>query len=235
MIDIGLLASIVIVLLIPAVFVPPWPSSAAASGLIDTSSGALILGLLVGRIVAVAIDDPGSLTSLNDLIVIRSGVEFWPGVLAGLGWIARSARRDGVAPTLRIAALTVPALIAWACYEATCLVRDGCPGPVTSLGLRPDGLVQRMFPIGLAVATAAVGGALITRHLHRRGMPSLQVVTLAVALVAAIRSVASIWLPHIGKGLTRQHRTSILVLGIAATLFVALRARAWRPPAALHA
>ncbi|MEP7047300.1 MAG: hypothetical protein ABI949_11490 [Ilumatobacteraceae bacterium] len=102
---------------------------------------------------------------------------------------------------------------------------------MTSLGLHPDGLVQRMFPIGLAVATAAAGGAFITRRLHRRGMPSLQVVTLAVALVAAIRSVASIWLPHIGNGLTRQHRTSIFVLGIAWTLFVVLRARAWRPAA----
>ena len=83
MIDVGLLATIVIVLIVPSVFVRPWPASAAASGVIDVSIGAMFVGLAVGRLTAVALDDPGSLTSLSDLMIIRSGVEFWPGVAAG--------------------------------------------------------------------------------------------------------------------------------------------------------
>ena len=229
MIDVGLLASMAIVLIVPSVFVHPWPASAAATGLIDVASGALFIGIVVGRLVAVAIDDPGSLTSLSDLLIVRSGVEFWPGVAAGLAWLALRARHDDVAPVERLAAISAPALVAWACYEATCLLRDGCPGPLSGLGLRAAGLVERMFPIGLMVAAAAVGTAVVVRRWHRHGMPSVQVVALALGALATIRSVASIWLPHIGNGLTRQHRTSIAVAVIASTGFVVLRLRVRRP------
>lgn len=229
MIDVGLLASIAIVLIVPAVFVRPWPASAATSGLIDVSTGALLVGLAVGRLTAVAIDDPRSLTNLSDLMIIRSGVEFWPGVAAGLVWIALRARHHDVSPARRLAAITAPALVAWACYEATCVLRDGCPGPLSSIGLRPDGLVERMFPIGLVVAAAAGGAAAVGRRWHRGGMPDVEVVVLAVLAVATIRSIASIWLPHIGNGLTRQHQTSIAVGVIALIAFVAFRRRERRP------
>jgi uncharacterized membrane protein YhaH (DUF805 family) len=136
-----------------------------------------------------------------------------------------------VSPAARLAAITAPALVAWACYEATCLLRDGCPGPVSSIGLRPEGLVQRMFPIGLGVAATAAIAAATVRRWHRRGLPNLLVIGLALVAVAAIRSVASIWLPHIGDGLTRQHRTSIAVALIASMGLVALRLRA--EPAAM--
>ena len=226
MIDIGLLASMAVVVIVPSVFVRAWPDLAVATGLIDTTSGALLIGIAVGRLAAVAIDDPGSLTSLSDLLIIRSGVEFWPGVAAGVGWIAFRARQDHVPPAERLAAITAPALVAWACYEATGLLRDGCPGPVTTFGLRPDGLVQRMFPVSLCVAAAAAGAAVVVRRWHRHGLPDLQVVALALLALAAIRSFASIWLPHIGNGLTRQHRTSIAVAIVTFIGLVALRVRA---------
>lgn len=229
MIDVGLLATIVIVLIVPSVFVRPWPSSAAASGVIDVSIGALFFGLAVGRLTAVALDDPGSLTSLSDLMIIRSGVEFWPGVAAGLAWLAFGARRDGIAPLRRVAAITAPALVAWACYEATCVLRDGCPGPLSTVGLRPDGLVERMFPIGLVVAASAGAAAMVGRRWHRRGMPDVEVIVTALFSIAVVRSVASIWLPHIGNGLTRQHRTSIAVGIIAVIALVAIRSRRLRP------
>jgi len=225
MIDVGLLASIAIVLIVPAIFVPPWPTSAAATGLLDTAGGALIIGLIVGRFTAVALDDPGSLTRISDLMIIRSGVEFWPGVGAGMAWMVWRSNRDHIAPAQRLAALTAPALVAWACYEASCLVRDGCPGPLSSIGLRPDGLIQPMFPVDVVAAAAAVGAAIATRRLHRRGMPNLQVVALAITLLAMIRSVASIWLPHIGEGLTRQHKTSFVIAIAATAVFVAIRIR----------
>ena len=235
MIDIGLLASIAIVLIVPAVFVPPWPTSAATTGFIDTAGGAMLIGLLVGRLTAVAIDDAGSLSRIGDLLIIRSGVEFWPAVAAGTAWIAIRSKREQIEPAQRLAALTAPALVAWACYEAACLVRDGCPGPLSSLGLRPDGLVERMFPVDVLSAAAAVGAAIVTRRFHRRGMPSLQVVALALALLAVIRSVASIWLPHIGNGMTRQHKTSVVIAVIATLSFVGIRLREQRAtPVAEH-
>lgn len=228
MIDVGLLASIAIMLIVPAVFVQPWPASAVVPGVIDVAGGALLLGVVAGRLTAVAIDDPGSLTSLGDLLVIRSGVEFWAGAVAALTWIAIRSRNDNVAPIERLAAITTPALVAWASYEATCILRDGCPGPVSSIGLRPEGLVQKMLPIGLMVAVVAAGVAAGLRWLHRRGMSHAQVLTLALVGVATIRSVASLWLPHIGSGLTRQHTTSMVVAVVGAITFVALRVRVHR-------
>ncbi|MEO5724012.1 MAG: hypothetical protein ABIQ39_06275 [Ilumatobacteraceae bacterium] len=215
MIDFGLLASIAFVLAIPALFVRPFPPSAVPHGVIDTALGALAAGLIVGRLTSLALDDPGSLTKLGDILIIRSGVEFWPGVAAGLGWLAVGARREATPASVRIAALAPAALVGWACYEATCLLRDGCPGPASQLGAHPDGLTTRMFPVGLAVAFAAMCVACILERAHRRGLRSTQVGVMAVASVAAIRSVASIWLPHIGDGLTRQHKESIAVFAVS--------------------
>ena len=225
MIDIGLLASIAILLTVPTIFLEPWPGHAVDSGVLDISLGALFIGLAVGRLTALAIDDPGSLTSVSDVMIIRSGVEFWPGLTAGLVWLAIQATRNKVPVAVRLAALVPAGLVAWACYEATCLLRDGCPGPASSLGLRPDGLATRMFPIGLAVAAAAVGTAVVLDRWHRRGLASRQVVVLALLAVAGIRALSSIWLPHIGEALTRQHRESIVVFAIAVGLLITLRAR----------
>ena len=231
MIDIGLLASIAVVVIVPTFFVQPWPLAGAPTGLIDAGLGAVVVGLVVGRITAVALDDPGSLTTLSDLMIIRSGVEFWPGVGAAVLWIVFRSHREGVAASLRLAAIAAPALVAWACYEATCVLRDGCPGPVSAIGLRPDGLVKRMIPIGLLAAAAAAAAALMVRRAQRAGMTDIRVVTLTVAAAAAIRSVDSIWLPRIGTGFTRQHQTSLLVAVLSALTFAVLTATGQRPSA----
>ena len=212
MIDLGLLVSLAIVVTIPALFVRPWPPDAINGGVLDASLGALAAGVVVGRLTSLAIDDPGSLTSLSDILIIRSGVEFWAGAAVGIAWLAFGAHKDKVPATVRIAALAPAALVAWACYEATCLVRDGCPGPASVLGLRPDGLTTRVLPIGVLVAAAATASAYALGRLHRNGTPSAQIALLTIATVAAIRSFASIWLPHIGDDLTRQHKESIAVL-----------------------
>lgn len=231
MIDLGLLATMAIVVILPTTFVRPWPESAAEAGAIDVAGGGLLLGILIARLATVALDDPGSLTNIRDLLIIRSGVEFWPGVAAGIAWIAFHSSKDRVSPARRLAAISATSLVAWACFEFSCLLREGCPGPRSSFGLRPDGLVERMVPVGLFVAAAAVTAASVIRRLHRRGMPDAQVVVLSLFAIALVRSVASIWLPRIGEGPTRQHRTSILVAAVTAVAFIELRRRAKTTPA----
>ena len=49
-------------------------------------------GLVVGRVSTLALDDPRAIGSISDLIVIRSGVEFWPAVAAAALMVAWSAR-----------------------------------------------------------------------------------------------------------------------------------------------
>ncbi len=219
MIDVGLLATIAIVFTIPTMFVRPWPPAAVGGGILDTCVGAVVVGVLVGRLTAMAIDDPHSISNLSDILIIRSGIEFWPGAVAAVGWLVVGAHREAVPVAVRLAALAPAALVGWACFEATCLIRDGCPGPQSLIGLRPDGLTTRMFPVQLVVSIAAAGGAYLVDRLHRRRLPSGQVALLAVTVVAATRSIASIWLPRIGNGLTRQHKESVAVLAASLIAF----------------
>ena len=225
MIDVGLLVTIVVVLAVPSVFVTPWPPESLPSGLFDASLGALGVGLVVGRVTAVALDDPGSVLRLNSLLVIRSGVEFWPGFAAGVMWLTFGARREHVKVADRLAVLAPAGLLSWALFEATCIIRDGCPGPITSIGIRPHGLASKMFPVGLVVAVAAGASAVLIDQFRRRGLRSAESVVLAVGLMAGIRSVASVWLPHVGHGLTRQHEASLVVAGAALATVAALRIR----------
>jgi len=211
MIDAALLASIVATMVIPAYFVMPLPSSGASAGLLDVALGPLAIGVMVGRAVALGFDDAGSLSRLSDFMILRSGVEFWPGVLAGCAWMIVGARRDGIPITARLAAISVPGLTAWALYEATCVLRDGCPGPVSTVGLRPAGLTETMLPVGLLVGAAAAGCAVLIRRRQRTGLADMRTVLVCIATIGALRALSSFWLPHIGDGLTRQHRTSIAV------------------------
>ena len=228
MIDAGLLASMAILIAIPVLLIQPWPPEAAGASVLDLAGGALLGGLIVGRLSAVALDDPGSLTSLSDLVIIRSGVEFWPGVLAASLWMAVSGWRQDGAVAPRLAAVAPAGLLAWACYEATCLIRGGCPGPISSIGLRPDGLTHRVFPVGLAVAALAGSCAIILSRLHRRGLPNVYIPIIAVGVIAVIRSVASIWLPRISQGITRQHRESIVIAAFSAVALTAVIIRSRR-------
>jgi len=59
-IDIGLVVSMVIMVTVPAVFVRPWPAAAVMAGVLDTTLGALVIGLAVGRFAALAIDAAGA-------------------------------------------------------------------------------------------------------------------------------------------------------------------------------
>lgn len=233
MVDVGLLVTIALIVIVVTVFVRPWPTSAAERGVIDTASGAATIGLIAGRLAAVALDDPGALTKLNDLLIIRSGVEFWPGAAAAVAWLVVQARREHVGVWDRLAALAPAGLVAWAVYEATCVVRGGCPGPASLLGLHPDGLVTSVFPVGLAVGGFAAGFALLLSLAQRRGLPPRRTVLAAMTAMAITRSIASVWLPHIGEGLTRQHRTSLVVAavgtGALAADFICSRSRHREP------
>lgn len=225
MLDLGLLVSMVVV----------WGALAAAarwmtigsyerSDVLDQLYGPALAGLLAGRLTAVVLDDPDSLGSLRALLVVRSGVEFWAGVVVFFLLLRRSAmRRHRRGGYQALAELAPFALWGYALYEATCGLRDGCYGPVSAIGLVPDGLQERHFPIGMAVGIAVAVLGLAVRNL--RSVPAADRLLVAVVGVAAVRAVAAIWLPHLGDGPTRQHVQSIAVsvagLGV-------LTVRRWR-------
>jgi hypothetical protein len=226
-IDVGLLLTMVVALGLPAVIARWWQLSTVdnSAGFFDVAIAPAFAGLAAGRLVAVTIDDPTALSSVSDLLIVRSGVEFWPGVAAAAVVAAWSAHRSAVSAVSRLGELAPLALVGYAGYEAACLVRDGCFGPDTAIGLSPPGTATTMLPIGvLAAAVVAVGAAVLHREQQRR-TPSA-ILAGGFVVVAAVRSIGSVWLPHIGAGPTRQQWSSIVVALVSGAVLVALSGRA---------
>lgn len=217
MIDFGLLVSVIAALGVPALLSRFWSVSSLApeTTVVDAFLLPAAVGLVVGRLVTLAIDDPGSIGSVSDMLVIRSGVEFWPGVAAAMATAAWQGRRAPGGPLGRLADLTPLAMVGYGSYEAACLFRDGCYGPVSALGLRPDGLDVKMVPIGLLMAIGVFATAALARGLCRSGWPAGAVTAAGLTFIAITRSVASIWLPRLGSAPTRQHTTSVGVAVLA--------------------
>jgi hypothetical protein len=220
-IDYGLLVSIIIAFGLPSLAAYRWPltDSGEPVGFIDVAIGPAVAGLVVGRLVTLALDDSNSIGSISDMLIIRSGVEFWPGVAAAVALLMWNARRAGEPLLTRVAWLVPLAMFGYAGYEAACLFRDGCFGPESAIGLRPPGLSTTMLPIGLFMAGAVATGAVGVHRLVAGGRRPVVIVLAAALIVASVRAVGAIWLPHVGDGLTRQHQTSIVV---AAGAMVAL-------------
>jgi len=222
-IDYGLLASMIIAFGIPSLVCSWWTVSGRDGpvGFLDLALGPTFAGLAVGRITTLALDDPSSIGSISDMLIIRSGVEFWPGVATAIAIVMVSAHLGLVSPSRRIAELAPLAMVGYAGYEAGCIFRDGCFGPDTALGLRPPGLSTTMLPIGWFMAVGVAVAAVGVHRLGTRGTSTFVVVLAAAFAVASVRAVGSIWLPHVGDGLTRQHRTSIAVAAITALIAAA--------------
>lgn len=224
MIDLGLLVSVMIAMSVPSAFQRRLGVRAPDS-LFDLMVGPGIAGVLGGRAVAAALDDPNSLTNLKDFLVVRAGVEFWPGVVAAALWLALRAHRDCDALPYRLAQISGPAVIAYGFYELACVVRDDCFGPPSVVGLRPSGLGTVMFPVGLAMGLVLVVGGAAVARLWTGGWSALRVVMVSVGMVAVVRSVGSFWLPDLAPGLTRQHQQSIVMAVVALALLAAFSLR----------
>ena len=222
MIDYGLLLSVLVALSVPALVVRWWPfiTYEEPVGFVDVAIWPAAIGVIVGRLVTLAIDDPASMFTLSDFVIVRSGVEFWPAVVAAASSASWTAWRSGVAPLARLADLAPHATLGYAAYEAACFFRDGCFGPVSRIGLRPPGVSSAMVPVGLLVAALLVGLAVVLRLLVQGGRSSAVVVTLGLVGVSSVRSLASFWLPHVGTGPTRQHETSMVVFVLSAIVLL---------------
>lgn len=225
MIDYGLLASVIVGFGVPSLVGLWWPVSGRDGpvGFLDVAMGPAFAGVAVGRLTTLVFDDPSSIGSVSDMLIIRSGAEFWPGVAASVAMVVLNSHLGLVPPSRRLAELAPLAMVAYASYEAACVFRDGCFGPRSAIGLRPQGFSSSMLPIGWLMALAVAVAALGVRKLVRRGSPTTAIVLVSVFAVAGVRAVGSIWLPHVGDGLTRQHLTSI-VIAMAAMISAAVMA-----------
>lgn len=212
MIDRGLLVSLAlmaVVLTVAGRAAPPRTVPAAA--LWDLVLPALGAGVFVARVVSVAIEDPGTFATPRDLLIIRGGMSFWAGVggsaLATAWPLRHQARRSEI--LARLADLAPYGLWAYGTFEVTCLVRDGCFGPPSALGLRPLGLPETQLPVGLAVGLCAVLLGVAVRRLGVRH--PTDAVLMALGGLATCRWLAAFWLPDVGVGPSRQQVESLVV------------------------
>ena len=221
MVDLGLVWTVVAMWAVLALAFRVSPPSGWDSGQpLDSVLMAGALGLVASRVAYLALNDPESLSSLRTALVIRGGVEFWPGVVVTLGALMLSTRRHqrrGV--QVALAELAPFLLWGYAAYEATCVVREGCYGPRSPIGFIPQGLQARVFPIGLAVAIVVAGAGFAIRHLWSLA-PHIKLL-LALAVLASVRAVAAFWLPHIGEGPSFAQVQSAVVGAVTGTMAVA--------------
>ena len=123
MLDTGLLATGVAIVLVIYVSSQLAPVSAFdPDDVLDRLIAPAIGGLLAGRAVATLLDDPQSFRTVRSFLVIRGGVEFWPGVLAMVALLAIGIRRRGGSVSVGLAELAPFALWGYATFEATCLL-----------------------------------------------------------------------------------------------------------------
>ena len=231
MIDNGLLVSMLIAFGVPTLIGNWWRVTGGGEpvGFLDVAVGPAFVGLAVGRLATLALDDPNSIGSISDMLIIRSGVEFWPGVVAAVSMVMLSANRGAVSISRRVSDLVPLAMVGYAGYEAACIFRDGCFGPDSPIGLRPPGLTTTMLPIGWFMAGAVALAAVGIHALASRRYSASVVAFAAVFAVSSVRAVGSIWLPHVGDGLTRQHITSVAIVAVAALATAVTTARSLLP------
>lgn len=177
-------------------------------------------GLLAGRLSSLAFDDPQGILRLRDVMIIRGGVEFWPGLAVGLlTWIILT-RGEPAPVAIRVAIVTPLFLLGYAGYEAACILRDGCFGPQAAVGIVPRGFATPMLPIGWAVAVA-VGSVAILLQIRR---PAPTHGPLGLLALAAVRSVAGFHLPRLAHSLTRPHIESLGLVVVALAMVLGTRA-----------
>ena len=214
MIDRGLLITMVAMVVAVLLAARGWPPRLARDDtVIGRGFAGIAVGALVARLVAVALADPSAFTRPGDLLVIRGGMEFWPGVAAGITACAVAARRAKVPAVAEMADLAPYSLAAYAVFEASCVFRDGCFGPVSAIGLRPGGVGPTEIPVGLGVALAAAGLAVLVRRIA--GHDVLMALLVAVFGLATARAAAAAWLPKIGSAPSRPQVESVIVAALA--------------------
>lgn len=212
MIDVRLLVSILTAAAGPwlvAKFVPAGKRQTVDGDALMLSA---LTGLVAARLVFVILEDPASFGRLGDLLIIRSGVEFWPGLAVGVMTLSVHARRRSLS-ILHVLSVAAPLfLVGYGGYEATCAIREGCFGPSSPIGLTPPGFAAAVFPVGWAVAAVSLAAGL---GLRRHDLPDLRVLLIALTVVATARAVAGFSLPRVGSGLTRPHLESLSLVAVA--------------------
>ena len=207
----GLVLSVLVVFGATQLFVAIGrPLTFRPSRLADVFILPLLGGLLVARVFWLALDaGPGSLARPG-LVQIGDGVEFVPGLIAGIALCVWLAARRGFQVAYRLADLAPYFLVGYGAYEAGCLVRSGCFGPVAPVGLSVNGVA--MVPVGLVVAAISIAAGVVLRF--RWTLQPRAVVYVTIATVAVLRAIAGALIRADDAGATRANIASFIIVAV---------------------
>ena len=80
MIDKGLLLTLAVIVVSLVLAMRIWPPRTVdRSTMLDLATSVGVLGVVVGRLFFMALEDPSGLTRIGDILIVRSGMEFWAG------------------------------------------------------------------------------------------------------------------------------------------------------------
>lgn len=164
-------------------------AAGCAVDLWDTGLTAAIVGVFVGRLVAMATVGINPLTDPGQILLIRSGVSTVGATLGAFGAFALLSRRDLVAAADAIAPSALAALAGW---HAGCLATDGCLGTESSVpwAMTLDGSTVTRHPVELYAAALLALGAIGLALWKQRGRPRSGVVAgLGIVAASGVRLV----------------------------------------------
>jgi len=160
---------------------------------------AALVGLVVGRLAAMAGGGVNPLTSPMDILIVRGGVATGPAALAAIGTVAWAARDELVVVADALAVATLAALGGW---HLGCLPREACLGSATDLpwSMTQPGSTIGRHPVELyAAALYLLAAGALAALRKRRLAPGLAAAT-ALVVAAAARLVTEPLRPSLGGG-----------------------------------
>ena len=195
----------VFVAIVPLYLILYWEAKrgnavACARNLWDVALGAVIAGVLAGRLATMVMDGVNPLTHPADIIIIRGGVATGPATIAAIAtaaWLGRGV----VWPVLdSLAASSLGGLAGW---HAGCVVRDSCLGTPSDLpwALAQGGSSVTRHPVEIYAAMLLALAAAVIAVWRARGRPRLGTPAgAALTAAAGVRLITEPLRPSLGSG-----------------------------------
>ena len=171
-----------------------------AGNLWETALVSVVVGIFVGRLVAMLIDGVNPLAHPMDVMLVRSGVSTVGASIGTAVVFLWQSRKEPIAMADGISAAALAGLAGW---SAGCLVRGTCLGTASDLpwAMAQEGGTVTRHPVGIyaAVLLAVAAIALAWWKAYRRpsaGMPA----SLAIVATATVRLATEPMQPSLSGG-----------------------------------
>lgn len=167
----------------------------------DALVSAAVVGLFVGRLVAMIRDGTNPLTNPGDILIVRSGVDTIAAALSGLATFVVLSRSDPWWLADSAAPAAIAGLSGW---QAGCTVRGACLGTPSDLpwAIAQSGSEITRHPVEI-YAALLLAAAVVALILWKRSRPTAGVVAAtAIAAASAARWLTEPLRPGLGSDLS---------------------------------